>query len=630
MIDSLPDSFSHPAKHISHVQFEEFTEGAIPAVSVPLRSEVPAEDTWDLSHLYKLEADYEADLEWVKKNYEALGQFSGRLGESADSLLACLEAEKELDLKVERLYHYAHLLQAEDGSDATHLARMSKLENLLTRVGEVCSYIRPELQAIPDNIFDVFLASPGLAPWVTSLRKLRRFKPHTLTQPEEKLLAMAGGALGGMDGIFSQLTNVDLDFGTITDEHGREVELTQSSYSSFLQSGDPAVRRAAFKQLYKEYGAHKQTLAAIYATGVKTDVFYARARSYPSAREASLFRDAVPVTVYDNLISSVREHLPSLFRYYKLRQKALKLTEIHQYDTYVPLIAELKVNTSFDEGINLVLESLHPLGEEYVKVLGEGLRNRWCDRYETKGKRSGAFSSSSYGNPPYILMNYKPDVFSDVYTLTHEAGHSMHSWYSQKTQSFQDYGYPIFLAEVASTFNEELLTHHLLEKTTDPKMRAYILNRQIDDIRGTVFRQTMFAEFEKNVHELEEAGEPLTLQVFKEVYRKLLEAYFGPDFSLDEELDLECLRIPHFYSAFYVYKYATGLSAAVALSQRVLNGGQAELDAYLGFLKSGGSQYPLDTLKAAGVDMTSPEPVNATMKLFGQRVEELEALLETL
>lgn len=626
MIDSISDN----VRSLTLNPFEASTgeEGAA-TVSVPLRAEMPAADTWDLTLLYKTEADYEADLEWVKKNYEALGQFAGHMGESAEKLLACLETEKELDLKVERLYHYAHLLQAEDGGDATHLARMSKLENLLTRVSEVCSFIRPEIQEIPDEDFEAFLSGPSLAPWVTSLRKLRRFKPHTLSQKEEKLLAMAGGALGGMDSIFSQLTNVDLEFGTITNEDGQEVELTQSSYSSFLQSNDPAVRRAAFKQLYKEYGAHKQTLAATYALSVKTDVFYARARSYPSAREASLFRDAVPVAVYDNLISSVREHLPSLFRYYDLRKKALKLDELHQYDTYVPLIAELKVNTSFDEAIELVLESMKPLGEEYVRVLGQGLRNRWCDRYETKGKRSGAFSSSSYGNPPYILMNYKPDVFSDVYTLTHEAGHSMHSWYSQREQSFQDYGYPIFLAEVASTFNEELLTHYLLEKTTDPKMRAYILNRQIDDIRGTVFRQTMFAEFEKNVHALEEAGEPLTLQVFKDVYGELLKAYFGPNFTLDPELELECLRIPHFYSAFYVYKYATGLSAAVALSERVLEGGKAELDAYLGFLKSGGSRYPLDTLKLAGVDMTSPEPVAATMRLFDKRVKELDALLET-
>jgi len=292
------------------------------------------------------------------------------------------------------------------------------------------------------------------------------------------------------------------------------------------------------------------------------------------------------------------------------------------------MVSSLEMHTSFDEAIDMVLESLAPLGPEYTATLGAGLRSqRWCDRYESKGKRSGAFSSSSYGNPPFILMNYKEDVFSDIYTLAHEAGHSMHTWFSQRTQLYQNYDYPIFLAEVASTFNEELLTHYLLEKTTDPRMRAYLINRQLDDIRGTVYRQTMFAEFEKIIHAMEEAGEALTLDTFKSAYRGLLEAYFGPDFTLDPELELECLRIPHFYSAFYVYKYATGISAAVSLSQSVLHGGQAEVERYLGFLKSGGSQFPLPTLQAAGVDMTTPDPVANTLRVFAKRVDELEALL---
>ena len=306
----------------------------------------------------------------------------------------------------------------------------------------------------------------------------------------------------------------------------------------------------------------------------------------------------------------------------------LGLAEIHHYDTYVPMVAGVQQTTNFDDAITLVTDALAPLGARYVGTLEEGLRRgRWCDRYETKGKRSGAFSSGSYGNPPYILMNYKPDVFSDVYTLAHEAGHSMHTWNAQDTQTYQDYDYPIFLAEVASTFNEELLTHHLLEKTSDPQMRAYLLNRQIDDLRGTIYRQTMFAEFEKIVHAMEETGEALTLESFGAAYRGLLEAYFGPKFTLDPQLDLECLRIPHFYNAFYVYKYATGISAAVALAQKVLHGGAADVEAYLGFLKSGGVEYPLETLQRAGVDLSTPGPVNAALALFARRVEELEALL---
>jgi oligoendopeptidase F len=334
----------------------------------------------------------------------------------------------------------------------------------------------------------------------------------------------------------------------------------------------------------------------------------------------------VPVSVYDNLISTVRANLDPLFRYYELRKRVLKLSEIHQYDTYVPIVPNIETKVSFDDAVGKILAALAPLGQEYCSALGEGLyKQRWCDRYESKGKRSGAFSSSSYGNPPYMLMNYKDDVFSDVYTLAHEAGHSMHTWYSQKTQPFQTYDYPIFTAEVASTFNEELLTHHLLEETNDPAMRAYLINRQIDDIRGTVYRQTMFAEFEKIIHAMEEAGEPLTLDTFRQAYRGLLGAYFGPGFTIDPQLELECLRIPHFYSAFYVYKYATGMSAAVALSQQVLAGGDVER--YLGFLKSGGSKFPIPTLQDAGVDMSSAEPIQATLSLFAQRVEELEALL---
>jgi oligoendopeptidase F len=335
----------------------------------------------------------------------------------------------------------------------------------------------------------------------------------------------------------------------------------------------------------------------------------------------------VPVSVYEELIKSVRANLKPLFRYFDLRRCALGLKELHHYDTYVPLVAEIETHISFDEAVEKVLAALQPLGKEYVDVLAKGLRDRWCDRYETKGKRSGAFSSGSYAAPPYMLMNYKEDVFADVYTLAHEAGHSMHTWLAQKSQRFQDYDYPIFLAEVASTFNEELLTHHLLEQTGDPKMRAYIVNRQIDDIRGTLFRQTMFAEFEKVIHQIEESGDALTLDVFKSEYHKLLAAYFAENFVLDPQLDLECLRIPHFYGAFYVYKYATGISAAIALSERVLAKEPGAVERYLGFLKSGGSKFPLETLKEAGVDMSTPAPIQSTLRLFERRLNELEELL---
>jgi oligoendopeptidase F len=498
----------------------------------------------------------------------------------------------------------------------------------MTRISEAFSFFTPEIQAIDDATFDKFLASPELAEWQIPLRKLRRLKPHTLSASEERLMALSGTALGGHRETFSQLTNVDMQFGELEDETGTKRTLSQSSYSSFLVKRDPALRKKAFHQFYAEFDAHKFTVASTMASSIRTDVFYARAKNYPSARESALFRDDVPVAVYDNLISTVRKNLPALFRYYALRKRILKLDEIHQYDTYVPIVPNIETKVSFDEAIEKILASVAPLGSEYCETLAKGLREgRWCDRYESKGKRSGAFSSGSYTSPPYILMNYKDDVFSDVYTLAHEAGHSMHTWYTNRNQPYQTSGYPIFLAEVASTFNEELLTHHLLEHTTDPMMRAYLINRQIDDIRGTVYRQTMFAEFEKLTHEAEERGEALTLEKFREIYRGLLQDYFGPDFTLDPELELECLRIPHFYSAFYVYKYSTGISAAVALSQQVLAEGAPAVERYLGFLKSGGSEFPLPTLQKAGVDMTSPEPIQRTLELFAKRVEELEQLL---
>ena len=596
-----------------------------PGTGIPTRDQIAASDTWDLTHLYPDDASWSADFANLQSRYENVSRFRGCVGQSATFLLQVLEFDKSLSLQIEKLYHYASLKCAEDSSDAANLARESALQNLLTLIGEACSYITPEIQAIDDNTFTSHLNDSALAGWIIALRKIRRLKPHTLSASEERLLALGQSAIRGHDETFSQLTNVDMRFGMIADETGTERELSQSSFSSFLVKRDSALRARAFHQFYAEFDAHKFTCASTLANSVKADVFQARARNYSSSLEAALFHDDVPIAVYDNLIASVRANLAPLFRYYELRRRVLGLSEIHHYDTYVPLVPNIDASTSWEEATAKIIAALQPLGDEYCKTLADGLSTgRWCDRYESKGKRSGAFSSSSYGNPPYILMNYKADVFADVYTLAHEAGHSMHTWHSQKAQRYQEYNYPIFLAEVASTFNEELLTHHLLAETTDPMMRAYLINRQLDDIRGTVYRQTMFAEFEKIIHTMEEAGEPLTLDTFRQAYRGLLDAYFGPGFTIDSELELECLRIPHFYSAFYVYKYSTGLSAAVALAQQVL---KTDSRRYIGFLESGSSKYPIPTLKEAGVDMSSPEPVEATLRLFATRVEELEALL---
>src|SRR6202022_4057448 len=586
------------------------------STSVQTRADITESDKWDLRRLFVDVSKWQEDFAWVQQTYPRLRDWKGRVGETAKSLANCLEFEKALELKIERLYHFASLQLAEDSASNEYLARIGLLQNLLTKVGEAAAFVVPEIQAIDDQKLAKFMVDAALADWKIKLYKIRRMKPHVLSEPEERILALGSVALSGYDDAFSQLTDVDMKFGVLTDETGREKPLTQSSYSSFLIKRDHELRKRAFHQFYAEFQDHQYTLATSLAYSVKAAIFRPRAPHYPTALEAALFPDDVPVAVYDGLIKSVRANLKPLFRYFDLRRRVLGLTELHHYDTYVPLVAEIETHIRFDEAVEKVIAALQPLGKEYVDVLSEGLRGRWCDRYETKGKRSGAFSSGSYGAPPYILMNYKEDVFADVYTLAHEAGHSMHTWFSQKSQRYQDYDYPIFLAEVASTFNEELLTHHLLEQTRDPKMRAYIINRQIDDIRGTLFRQTMFAEFEKVIHEVEESGDALTLDTFKSEYHKLLAAYFAENFVLDPQLDLECLRIPHFYGTFYVYKYATGISAAVALSEKVLRGDSGAVDAYLGFLKSGGSRFPLETLKAAGVDMTTPKPIESTLRLF--------------
>ena len=597
------------------------------ASSARPRSEVAESDTWDLAALYPDDSAWEKDFARLKDGYPAIKEFRGRLAEGISTVCEALTLEESVGRRVESLSQYAGLKVSEDSAYDPSLAREARLDAEMVQLAEAYSFVAPELLALSDEAFDALLAAPELAPWKTSLEKLKRMKPHTLTAGEERLLALGSAALRGHQETFSQLTNVDMVFGTVKDEDGTERAVTQSSLSSFLTRRDPRVRREAFHSFYAEIGAHRYTLASSLAHSVRADVFHARARNYPSALEAALYPDQVPVAVYDALASSVRGRLSALHRYYALRKRVLGLDAIHHYDTYVPMVADIQTDVPWDDAVEKVLSALHPLGDEYTSVLAEGLgKGRWCDRYENKGKRSGAFSSGSYSGPPYILMNYKADVFSDVYTLAHEAGHSMHTWYARRDQNFQNYHYPIFLAEVASTFNEILLTEHLLAQTGDRRMRAYIINRQIDDLRGTLFRQTMFAEFEKAAHAAEEAGEGLTLETFRRIYRGILDPYFGADFAIDDELELECLRIPHFYSAFYVYKYATGLSAAAALARGVLETG--DTSRYLGFLSSGGSRFPIETLAAAGVDMLTPAPVEAALDLFERRVAELEELLD--
>jgi len=593
----------------------------------PKRSEVPVGDTWDLGSLFPSDAAWQQAIPELERLIEGFARFQGTLAQSAEQLAECLDHDVQTDRMAERIGTYAFLKTTEDQADSTYQAFQARYQNLATRAGQAASFIRPEILSIPAEQMDRMIGSACLAPYRLVLERINRYRAHTLNQSEERLLAMQGEMAQTAGKTFRQLSDADLKFGQIENEHGETVDLTNASFTSLLISPKRDVRQQAFHQYYAEFTDHENTLAATLAGSIHTDVYYARARNYPSALESSLFADNVPVSVYDNLIAAVRESLPAVHEYFEMRRRKMGIDKIHHYDTYVPILNDVPSHYSWDQAVAVVLASLKPLGEEYGQNLANGLRGRWCDRYPNQGKQSGAFSCGTYDGDPYILMNYKPEVLNDVFTLTHEAGHSMHSYYSARSQPFQYYNYTIFVAEVASTFNEQLLADHLIRNAESKAQRAAIINHEIDSIRATIVRQTMFAEFEKKTHAMAESGEPLTVASFKEVYGELLRDYFGPKFVIDDQLRLECFRIPHFYRAFYVYKYATGLSAAIALSQRVMHGGGDELDQYLQFLRGGCSKDPLDLLRDAGVDMTQPQPVQTALARFANLVQELDRLL---
>lgn len=597
------------------------------ARTLPARSAQRPEDCWDLSSLFPSDEAWESAFSEWQDRVRDYARYRGKLAESPESLAECLEFVLDMDRRAERLGTYAHLKSTEDQSNSTYQRMLGRFIAAASRAAEAASFIRPELLAIPSEVMETFLAHPRLQPYNLYLKRILRWRPHTLSAAEERILAMQS-ELGDLPyRAFHQLNDTDLRFGIIEDEKGRKRELTHANFVAFLQSHNRQVREKAFYTFYDRYLEHQNTLAAILSGSVQKDVLNARIRNFPSAREAALFEEHIPTTVYDRLIETVRQYLPVLHRYYELRRKVLRLRQLSVYDTYVPLVAGLRIRTPWDEAVSLVLKALAPLGEDYVQDLSNGLQSRWCDRYENRGKQSGAFSAGTYDGAPYILMNYQPEVFDHVFTLAHEAGHSMHSFYSARSQPYHLYQYTIFVAEVASTFNEQLLNRYLQEHARNDRERAFYLNHEIDAIRGTIFRQTMFAEFEQMAHGHVEAGDALTTSSLRRMYHDLLADYFGPRVKLPDVLELECLRIPHFYQAFYVYKYAIGLSAAIALADRVLTGGSAERNAYRAFLAAGCSKEPLDLLRDAGVDMESPAPVAAAMERFRSLVEELEKVL---
>mgnify|MGYP002853819149 CR=1 FL=1 len=595
--------------------------------SIPTRNEVPASDKWDLSTLYKSDEDWEKALSSIKMLTEKVVAFKGKLGDSSDSLLGCLKAIENLEKVVETVHEYAGLQHTADESDAAAQDREGRAMMAYAASESETSFFSPELMAIPDEKINEWKNLPEFADYKIFLEKELHHKPYILSEKEERILSLQSESSETAYKAFSMLTNVDLQFESVR-VNGEDKPLTQSTYSVYLHNPDREVRKQAYKNFYKGFVQHENTIASLYAGSVNQDVFTARARGYKSSLEAALYGNKVPESIYRNLIDTVHKNLPILHKYYALRKKILGVEELRHYDVYVPLVKNVECKTSYDEAVEICRKALAPLGKSYTDILCSGLKGGWVDRYENKGKRSGAFSSGAYTGYPYILLNYKEDSIRDLFTMAHEGGHSMHSYFSKTNNPFMCYNYTIFEAEVASTFNEELVFEYLLREAKTPEMKAYLISMRADDILATLHRQTMFAEFELKAHELVESGTPLSAQVLRKIYRELLEQYFGPEMVFEEESDMEGLRIPHFYGAFYVYKYATGISAALALAKRVTGGGEKEREDYFKFLKSGGSRYPIESLKVAGVDMSSSEPVQAALDVFAKLVAELEEITQ--
>ena len=594
-----------------------------------LRKNVKKEDTWNLSLLYKNDSEFESDFKKMEKFSKEAKEFKGNLSKSAKELKNILDSIMKASIILEKLGSYAFLKQTEDLTNNDSNIKMARFSKLSSELSANLSYFEPELMGIEDKKMNDFLKDDALKEYLIYLKRILKYKPHTLSEKEERILALQGELSSTASNVFDTLNDADLDFGEIK-INNKKTSLTHATFSSFQQSQYREIRKKSYNQFYKEYDKHKNTLAELYASQIKQDIFSAKIRNYKSVREMELFGDDIPVKVYDSLIESVHKALPSLHNYYKYCQKKLRIKDFRQFDKYAPIVKNVKIKNTFDEAVNILGKAFEPLGEEYVSILLKGLNSRWVDKYENKGKTSGAFSAGCYVSEPYILMNFRDESIESVFTLAHEAGHSMHSYYSRKNNPYQHHNYTIFEAEVASTFNEKLLFNYLMQKESKKEAKKFLLNKDINGFVATVFRQTMFAEFEHIIHKEAEEGNPTTLELIRKVYKDLLKKYFGKNSVLEETSDLEALRIPHFYRSFYVYKYATGMSAAVALSNGVLegnkNGDYTNRDNYLKFLKSGGSRTPIENLKVAGVDMTKPEVVESALKLFAKEVEELKKL----
>ena len=591
------------------------------------REEIPVCDTWNLADILPSEAAWEDLFQETEQKLSGYKEYEGHLADSGEMLFSCLKFDEEMSLKIETLFVYGKQKSDEDTGNARYQSFASRARALSYRAAGLSSFIIPEILDIrPETLGRYRAENKDLKRYDRTFEIILKKKEHTLSASMEALLAKSMEATAAPSEIFNMFNNADVKFPEIMDEKGTPVRITHGNYIALMEKQDRRVRQSAFRALYSVYKQFGNTLAATFAANVKQAGFYAAARNYPSARAHSLSENEIPEEVYDNLLKAVHEGLPSLHEYVSIRKKALGLKELHMYDLYVPMVSKEERKISFEEAKSLVLEGLKPLGEEYLSLLREGFENRWIDVYENEGKRSGAYSWGVYGIHPYVLLNFNGTLDS-VFTLAHEMGHALHSWFSDKNQTYVDAGYKIFVAEVASTCNEALLIRHLLNITTDKKERAYLVNHFMDSFRGTLYRQAMFAEFEEETHRRAGEGEVLTAELLRAIYRRLNEEYFGPDMVVDEEIEYEWSRIPHFYTPFYVYQYATGFSAAIAISSRILRGDEETVRGYYQFLSGGNSMPPIDLLRLCGVDMQSPQPVKDALSVFAGLLGEMSGLI---
>lgn len=591
------------------------------------RDEIPVSDTWNLADILPSETAWEDLFRETEQAIAGYKKYEGHLADSGEMLFSCLKFDEEVSLKIETLFVYGKQKSDEDTGNARYQEFAAKARALSYQAASLSAFLVPEILTIPENTLREYQENiPELKRYKRTLEIIMKKKEHTLSAAEEALLAKSLEATSGASDIFNMFNNADAKFPEILDENQEPVKITHGNYIALMEKQDRSVRKSAFEALYSVYRQFGNTLASTFFSNVKKAAFYASARNYSSSRAHSLSENEIPEEVYDNLIKAVREGISYLHEYVSIRKEALGVDELHMYDLYVPMVSLEEKKISFDEAKNMVLEGLKPLGEEYLALLKEGFDNRWIDVYENEGKRSGAYSWGVYGIHPYVLLNFNGTLDS-VFTLAHEMGHALHSWFSDKNQSYVDAGYKIFVAEVASTCNEALLIRHLLDTTKDKSERAYLVNHFMDSFRGTLYRQAMFAEFEAETHRLVKEGQILTADLLGQTYHKLNEFYFGPDMVVDPEIDYEWSRIPHFYTPFYVYQYATGFSAAVAISSKILSGDQEVIEGYFKFLSGGNSMTPIDLLKLCGVDMSTAEPVKDALLVFAGLLKEMRGLI---